>query len=88
MQQKTYDKTISNIKEVKARDARVLTIVSEGDQDAQKVSDDVLYLPAVDNFVAPVLAVIPMQLISYYTAKVRGCHIDQPRNLAKSVTVE
>lgn len=88
VQQKTYDKTISNIKEVKARDAKVLTIVSEGDQDAQKVSDDVLYLPGVDNFVAPVLAVIPMQLISYYTAKVRGCHIDQPRNLAKSVTVE
>lgn len=88
VQQKTYEKTISNIKEVKARDARVLTIVNEGDQDIQKVSDDVLYLPAVDSFVAPVLAVIPMQLISYYTAKVRGCHIDQPRNLAKSVTVE
>ena len=88
VQQKTYEKTISNIKEVKARDAKVLTIVSEGDRDAQKVSDDVLYLPSVDNFVAPVLAVIPMQLISYYTAKVRGCHIDQPRNLAKSVTVE
>ncbi len=88
VQQKTYEKTLSNIKEVKARDARVLTIANEGDRDAAKVADDVVYLPAVDNFVAPVLAVIPLQLISYYTAKVRGCHIDQPRNLAKSVTVE
>lgn len=88
IQNSTYDKTLSNIKEVKAREAQVLAIVNAHDQDAAKICDEVLYLPEVDNFVAPVLSVIPLQMISYYTAKIRGCNIDQPRNLAKSVTVE
>ena len=88
VQESTYDKTASNIKEVKAREARVLAIVNEGDNQTQKFVDSVLAIPKVHNFIAPVLAVIPLQLISYYAAKIRGCNIDQPRNLAKSVTVE
>lgn len=88
VQESTYDKTASNIKEVKARDASVLAIISEGDDQTQKFVDQTLAIPTINNFIAPVLAVIPLQLISYYTAKARGCEIDQPRNLAKSVTVE
>ena len=88
VQGKTYDKTLSNIKEIKARDAQVLAVVKEGDTQMQKVADKVLYLPALDDVVMPILTVIPLQLIAYYTAKIRGCSIDQPRNLAKSVTVE
>ncbi len=88
VQESTYDKTASNIKEVKAREAKVLAIVNEGDDQAHKFVDQVLTIPKVHNFIAPILAVIPLQLIAYYTAKVRGCEIDQPRNLAKSVTVE
>ena len=88
VQESTYDKTASNIKEVKAREAKVLAIINEGDEQTQKFVDQVLAIPKINNFIAPVLAVIPLQLISYYTAKVRGCNIDQPRNLAKSVTVE
>lgn len=88
VQESTYDKTASNIKEVKAREAKVLAVINEGDEQTQKFVDQVLAIPKINNFIAPVLAVIPLQLISYYTAKVRGCNIDQPRNLAKSVTVE
>jgi len=88
VQESTYDKTASNIKEVKARDAKVLAIVNEGDVQTQQFVDQVLPIPKINPFIAPVLAVIPLQLISYYTAKIRGCNIDQPRNLAKSVTVE
>ena len=88
VQESTYDKTASNIKEVKAREASVLAIINEGDDQAQKFVDQTLAIPKINNFIAPVLAVIPLQLISYYTAKTRGCEIDQPRNLAKSVTVE
>jgi glucosamine--fructose-6-phosphate aminotransferase (isomerizing) len=88
VQKNTYDKTLSNIKEVKARDAEVLAIAIEGDKEVSKYVDDVIEIPDIYNFVAPVLTVIPLQLISYYTAKARGCNVDQPRNLAKSVTVE
>ena len=88
VQESTYDKIASNIKEVKAREANVLAIINEGDEETHKFVDETIAIPRIYNFVAPVLAVIPLQLISYYTAKVRGCEIDQPRNLAKSVTVE
>ena len=88
VQESTYDKIASNIKEVKAREANVLAIINEGDEETKKFVDETIAIPRIHNFVAPVLAVIPLQLISYYTAKVRGCEIDQPRNLAKSVTVE
>lgn len=88
VQESTYDKIASNMKEVKAREANVLAIINEGDTETEKFTDETIAIPKIHNFVAPVLAVIPLQLISYYTAKVRGCEIDQPRNLAKSVTVE
>lgn len=88
VQESTYDKIASNMKEVKAREANVLAIINEGDTETEKFTDETIAIPKIYNFVAPVLAVIPLQLISYYTAKARGCEIDQPRNLAKSVTVE
>ena len=88
VQKSTYDKTASNVKEVKARDAKVLAIINEGDTQTAKFVDQTMEIPKINNFVIPVLAVIPLQLISYYIAKIRGCEIDQPRNLAKSVTVE
>jgi len=88
VQQNTYEKTLSNIKEVKARDAEVLAIALEGDKEVGKYVDDVIEIPNIYNFVAPILTVIPLQLISYYTSVARGCNVDQPRNLAKSVTVE
>lgn len=88
LQEKTYEKTLSNIKEVNARDAFVIALANEGDNEIHKFVDDVLYIPKIENIVSPVLAIIPLQLLAYYTACVRGCNVDQPRNLAKSVTVE
>ncbi len=83
-----YEKTISNIKEVKARGAYVLLIVREDLQVSDDVYDDILYIPKADIFLQGLLTVIPLQLLAYQIAKLRGCEIDQPRNLAKSVTVE
>ncbi len=83
-----YEKTISNIKEVKARGAYVLLIVREDLQVSDDVYDDILYIPKADIFLQGLLTVIPLQLLAYEIAKLRGCEIDQPRNLAKSVTVE
>jgi glucosamine--fructose-6-phosphate aminotransferase (isomerizing) len=83
-----YEKTLSNIKEVKARDAFVLGITFVGDDELQKSVDDVIYLPKVMPLLAPIIAVIPLQLLAYYAAVARGNDVDKPRNLAKSVTVE
>ena len=79
---------ISNIREVVTRGARVLAIANEGDEDAKEVCDDVVYIPRTHSLLSPVLSVVPLQLISYYMAKQKGCDVDKPRNLAKSVTVE
>lgn len=87
-QEKTYEKTLSNVKEVKARDAFVIGLAIEGDEEIKKYVNKVLYIPQIENIVSPVLAIIPLQLLAYYAAVVRGCNVDQPRNLAKSVTVE
>ncbi|ASS73966.1 glutamine--fructose-6-phosphate transaminase (isomerizing) [Tumebacillus algifaecis] len=87
-QESLYEKTLSNIKEVKARDAFVLAVAFEGDEEIQKSVDQVITIPRVDPFLAPVIAVIPLQLLSYYASVVRGNDVDNPRNLAKSVTVE
>lgn len=87
-QEKTYEKTLSNIKEVNARDAYVIGLAVEGDEEIKKYTDKVLYIPKIENIVSPVLEIIPLQLLAYYAAVVRGCNVDQPRNLAKSVTVE
>ncbi len=83
-----YEKMLSNIKEVKARDATVVALALDGDEEIGKSVDHVLYVPRTSAYLAPVLAVIPLQLFAYYAAVARGCDVDKPRNLAKSVTVE
>ncbi len=83
-----FEKTLSNIEEVKARGGRVLAIATEGMQTAARHSDDVLWVPPAPELLLPLLGVIPLQLLAYHIAVRRGCDVDQPRNLAKSVTVE
>ena len=83
-----YDKVISNIEEVKARKGNVICIASEGDQEIKKYADYVIYIPRTWQALTPLLSVIPLQLLAYHVAVLRGCDVDQPRNLAKSVTVE
>jgi glucosamine--fructose-6-phosphate aminotransferase (isomerizing) len=83
-----YDKIMGNIEEVKARGGRILAIASEGDKEIAKKVDHVVYIPATVPALSPVLSVIPLQLLAYHIAVMRGCDVDQPRNLAKSVTVE
>ncbi|HEY8347179.1 MAG TPA: glutamine--fructose-6-phosphate transaminase (isomerizing) [Symbiobacteriaceae bacterium] len=82
------EKTISNIQEVKAREAFVLGVALEGDTETRLHCDQVFYLPRTHKFLTPVLSVVPLQLLAYYAATARGCDVDKPRNLAKSVTVE
>jgi len=84
----TYDKIVSNIQEVKARKGKVIAIVTEGDQVISRMADHVIEVPDTLPVFAPVISVIPLQLFSYHIAVLRGCDVDQPRNLAKSVTVE
>jgi len=84
----TYDKIVSNIQEVKARKGIVIAIVTEGDQIISRMADHVIEVPDTLPVFAPVVSVIPLQLLSYHIAVLRGCDVDQPRNLAKSVTVE
>ncbi|MBU7006886.1 glutamine--fructose-6-phosphate transaminase (isomerizing) [Phosphitispora fastidiosa] len=83
-----YDKMVSNIKEVKARDAQVIGVTFHGNKEFKKVVDHVVYIPVTERILAPVLTVIPLQLLAYHIAVARGCDVDKPRNLAKSVTVE
>jgi glucosamine--fructose-6-phosphate aminotransferase (isomerizing) len=83
-----YDKLISNVMEGRARDARVVAVATEGDGNIDRFADDVLWVPETHEALSPVLAVIPLQLFAYHTAVARGTDVDQPRNLAKSVTVE
>ncbi len=83
-----YEKTVSNIKEVKARDGIVISIVTEGDHLAREASDHVIEVPAAPEALTPILEILPLQLLAYHIAVRRGCDVDQPRNLAKSVTVE
>jgi glucosamine--fructose-6-phosphate aminotransferase (isomerizing) len=83
-----YEKTLSNIQEVKARDGRVIAIVTEGDRETREMVDFAIEVPRASELLAPILSVIPLQLLAYQIAVRRGCDVDQPRNLAKSVTVE
>ncbi len=83
-----YEKTISNLKEVKARSGRVIALATEGDEDIKEAADHVVYIPSAPEELSPILEIIPMQLLAYHIAVRRGCDVDQPRNLAKSVTVE
>lgn len=87
-QMDVYDKVVSNLQEVKAREAVVIAIGFEGDASLAKYADHVIYIPHTDKYLAPLLAVLPLQLLAYYAALTRGCDVDKPRNLAKSVTVE
>jgi len=84
----SYDKVVSNIQEVKARKGRVIAVVTKGDIDVRKAADYVVEIPDANDAFLPLLATIPLQLLSYHVALLRGCNVDQPRNLAKSVTVE
>ncbi|WP_177504389.1 glutamine--fructose-6-phosphate transaminase (isomerizing) [Anaerosinus sp.] len=87
-QESVYEKTLSNIKEVKARDAVVIGIALANDDQIEKYVDHIIKVPTTDELLAPLLAVVPLQLLAYYAAITRGCDVDKPRNLAKSVTVE
>jgi len=84
----TYEKVVSNIQEVRARGAQVIAIATHGDEDIRHHAEHVLYIPEVSEVLSAIAATVPMQLLSYHIAKLRGCDVDQPRNLAKSVTVE
>ena len=83
-----YEKIISNIQEVKARKGKIIAIVTEGDTKVKGMADYTIEIPDAPDIMVPLLATVPLQLLSYYIAVERGCNVDQPRNLAKSVTVE
>lgn len=84
----SYEKVVSNIQEVKARKGKVIAVVTEGDTQVKAIADHVIEIPETHEAFAPLVAVVPLQLLSYHIAVLRGCNVDQPRNLAKSVTVE
>ena len=83
-----YEKILGNIEEVKARGGLVIAVAAEDDRYIYEKADEVIHIPATSEELSPILAVIPLQLLAYYIAVKRGCNVDQPRNLAKSVTVE
>jgi glucosamine--fructose-6-phosphate aminotransferase (isomerizing) len=83
-----YPKVMSNLEEVKARKGPIIAIACEDDQRIGEVADDVIYVPHVEDYLQPLVAVVPLQLLAYHIALLRGCNVDRPRNLAKSVTVE
>ena len=83
-----FDKVMSNLEEIKARGGPVIAITAEGDKETARLADDVIYVPPVEEFLSPLVNIIPLQLLSYHIALLRGCDVDKPRNLAKSVTVE
>jgi glutamine---fructose-6-phosphate transaminase (isomerizing) len=83
-----YDKVMSNLEEIKARGGPVIAIAAEGDRLVSRLADDVIYVPVVEEFLSPIINIIPLQLLAYHIAVLRGCDVDKPRNLAKSVTVE
>ena len=83
-----YHKIVSNVMEIKARGGKVIAVVTKGDKEIKKIADDVIEIPEADELIIPILANIPLQLLSYHIANLKNCEIDQPRNLAKSVTVE
>ena len=85
---KVRDKMLSNIEQVRARGGRVIALATEGDEEVARTADDVIWIPETSRYLTPVLAAIPLQLLAYHIAVLRGADVDQPRNLAKSVTVE
>ena len=87
-QDAVYQKVISNVQEVKTRNGRVIAVVSEGDRELTRIADHTITIPQTLDSLTPILTVVPLQLLAYHIAVRRGCDVDQPRNLAKSVTVE
>lgn len=87
-QEDLFEKMVSNMQEVRARGAKVIAIAQEHNKEVEKAADEVIYIPEVDDMLAGILSVIPLQLLAYHVADIRGCDVDKPRNLAKSVTVE
>ena len=83
-----YEKVISNIQEVRSRGGHVIAVATEGDTEIQHHAEHVMYVPDVPELLAPLVTVIPLQLLAYHAAVLRGCDVDKPRNLAKAVTVE
>ena len=83
-----HEKVVSNMQEIKARKGKVISVITEGDEHSTELSDDVMVIPAADEILAPMLSVIPLQLLAYYIGVAKGCDVDKPRNLAKSVTVD
>jgi glucosamine--fructose-6-phosphate aminotransferase (isomerizing) len=83
-----HEKAMSNLEEVKARRGPVIAVATEGDESVAARADDVIYVPDCPDYLQPLVAVIPLQLLAYHVARLRGCDVDKPRNLAKSVTVE
>jgi glucosamine--fructose-6-phosphate aminotransferase (isomerizing) len=83
-----YDKTLSNMKEVKARSGKVIALATEGDEEIRESADHIIHVPQAPELLSPILEIVPLQLLAYHIAVRRGCDVDQPRNLAKSVTVE
>lgn len=83
-----HEKVLSNMQEIKARKGRILSVTTDGDDSAAKLSGDVMAVPECDELIAPLLTVVPLQLLAYYIGVAKGCDVDKPRNLAKSVTVE
>jgi glutamine---fructose-6-phosphate transaminase (isomerizing) len=83
-----HEKVVSNMQEIKARKGKVVSVITEGDEHSTSLSDDVMIIPEADEIVAPMISVVPLQLLAYYIGVARGCDVDKPRNLAKSVTVE
>jgi glucosamine--fructose-6-phosphate aminotransferase (isomerizing) len=83
-----YEKVVSNIQEIKSRDGKIIAVVTQGDTSVRALADHVIEIPDVTEALTPILASVPLQLLAYHIAVMRGCNVDQPRNLAKSVTVE
>jgi glucosamine--fructose-6-phosphate aminotransferase (isomerizing) len=83
-----YPKVLSNIQEVRARGAEVIAVATEGDEEIGRLAQHVILVPRTPELLAPVVVTVPLQLLAYHIARIRGCDVDQPRNLAKSVTVE
>ena len=83
-----YEKVVTNVEEARVRDARIIAIASEGDERVSEIADDVIFVPDLGEILSPIINVVPLQLLAYFVARERGCDVDQPRNLAKSVTVE
>jgi glucosamine--fructose-6-phosphate aminotransferase (isomerizing) len=86
--QEHYDKIVSNIQEIKARSGKIIAVVTKGDTQVKRLADHVIEIPETSDALSPLVTTIPLQLLSYHIAVMRGCNVDQPRNLAKSVTVE